>query len=226
MTASICDETEALTELTRTLQVSVAGADKTAIELEIRNTVREFCTRSNAWVTFYATTTKKDKEFYDITPVDGQADVSTVIAVSIEGRPIAGWSGSYMPQTYGRRASHYITNPEELVENSINTLKLGSVYITDTEKEMVVTMALRPKNGLLYLPNMLGFDYFDVLAAGAMARMLLHVNRPYSDPAGASFKRQEFLSGLTRAREKTQARFSKLTIPWTYPQVAPGRRYR
>lgn len=215
----------AIAQLVTAIQVSIAGAEKAAIELELRHAIREFCVRSNAWTSFIQLTTKAGKTLYSLSPPDNEAEISTIIAVTVDGRAVAGWSGDYLPNSSQNAGPHYITNPSKLVESTINTLQLDSSYTTVADKALVITASFRPRRDLLFIPDMLGFDFFDVLQAGCEARLKRHAGRPYSDMDDAYTQRRYFMAGLTRAREKTAARFGKLTIPWVYPQAAPGRRY-
>jgi hypothetical protein len=212
--------------MVETMQVVFTGSAKEAIELELRNAIREFCVRTNAWTIFERLTLVKDKQIYSISPTDDNAVITTIIAVAIGGRPVQGWSGDYLPPENLRNLSGYVTNPDPLIEDEINTVRLGSSYVGNIDQSFIVTMACRPKRDRLYIPDMLGFDFFDTIVEGATARMHEHINRAYTDADGAYRKRRQFMAGLTRARQKTKNRFSKLATPWAFPQTAPGRRYR
>ncbi len=224
--AVTCTTSDSIDQLVESLQVTFAQADKVAIELELKHTIREFCVRSHAWTTFLSLQIKEGVTVYGITPDENEADVCLVIAVAVDSRPVPGWSGDYLPPTSRGFFSRYTTNEDKLVADQITEITLNSNFVTDVEKSLVVTLALRPKPGLLFIPDMLGFDFFDVLLSGASARLYSHTNRPYTDLEAAKIDRRVFLAGLVLAREKTKARFGKLTSPWIYPQMAPGRRYR
>ncbi len=224
--AVVCSTSDSIDQLVESLQVTFASADKAAIELELKHTIREFCVRSHAWTTFLSLQIKEGVTVYGVTPEENEAEVCLVIAVAVDGRPVAGWSGDYLPPSNRRNGVDYVTNEDKLVTDQITEITLGSTFVSDVNKSLVVTLALRPKRTLLFIPNMLGFDFFDTLLSGTSARMQNHTNRPYTDSEAAKFNRREFLSGLVIAREKTKARFGKLTPPWVYPQMAPGRRYR
>jgi len=221
-----CTTSDSIDQLVESLQVTFSTAAKEAIELELRHTIREFCVRTHAWTTFLILQIKAGVTVYGITPEENEAEVCLVIAVAVDSRPVAGWSGDYLPPPNRGDGPKYITNEDRLITDQITEITLDSNYVADTNKSLVVTLALRPKKKLLFIPDMLGFDFFDTLLSGASARLQLHTNRPYTDPEGARINRREFQAGLVIAREKTKARFGKLTVPWVYPQMAPGRRYR
>jgi len=223
--ATTCTATDSVNQIVETLQVRFSSVDKDALELELRNCLREFCTRSNAWTAFRATPIKSGVSIYNISPDDANAEICTILAVAVDGRPIGGWSGDYLPPAH-RINTDYIINPDKMVAKRLSTIRLDSTYTTDANKEFIITVAQRPRRGFLFIPDMLGFDHFDTIIAGTAARMMEHTNRPYTDSDAAYRARRQFMSGLTRAREKTLARFGKLAAPWTYPQQAPGRRYR
>ena len=221
-----CTTSDSIDQLVESLQVTFSSAAKEAIELELRHTIREFCVRTHAWTTFLSLQIKEGVTVYGITPEENEAEVCLVIAVAIDSSPIAGWSGDYLPSSNRRGGSSYVTNEDRLITDQITEITLDSTHVTDTNKSLVVTLALRPKKKLLFIPDMLGFDFFDTLLSGASTRLQSHTNRPYTDPEGAKTNRREFLAGLVIAREKTKARFGKLTSPWVYPRMAPGRQYR
>jgi len=221
-----CSSSNSTDLLVESLQVTFSGAAKAAIELELKHTLREFCVRSHAWTTFLALKVKEGVTVYGITPDENQAEVCLVIAVAVDARPVAGWSGDYLPPPNRGDGPKYTTNEDKLIADKITEITLDASYVADVEKSLVVTLALRPKHNQLYIPDMLGLDFFDALLAGTAARLMGHVNRPYTDPDGARRNRRLFLAGLVIAREKTKTRFGKLSVPWVYPQMAPGRRYR
>ena len=226
-----CSTSDAIDELVESLQVTFSSAAKEAIELELRHTIREFCVRSHSWTTFLSIQIKEGVTVYGITPEENEAEVCLVIAVAVDARPVAGWSGDYLSPPNRGDGPKYTTNEDQLIGDQITEITLDANYVADTNKSLVVTLALRPRRNLLYIPNMLGFDFFDTLIAGAAARLQKHTNRPYSPATlinieAVKTNRRTFLAGLVLAREKTKARFGKLSIPWVYPQMAPGRRYR
>jgi hypothetical protein len=217
---------DSITELLKYLKVRFSSASDEALELELKATLRELCVRTNCWVIFNTVTTKSGKQTYDITPPANEGEVSTVLAVSIDGRPVAGWSGDYLPPDNQLLGPNYVTNVDSLISNKVSTVTLDSSYVTNADKTMIVTCALRPARNILFIPDMIGFDFFDTIIDGASARMKDHTNRPYTDATDAAFDRRKFVAGLVRVREKSEARYGKLTVPWVYPQQAPGRRYR
>jgi hypothetical protein len=226
MTVTVGRISDSIQQLQEALQVTLASAAPDALQMEIRHTLREFCVRTNAWTSFLELTLRSGVRTYSITPSEGNAEVSTILGVAIDGRPISGWSGDYLPGPTIVNGSLYVTNEDQMVQSKLSSINLDVTSVTDANKKLTVTLGLRPKRNVLFLPDMLGFDHFDTLYAGVMARMLRHTARPYTDFDQAKYHHRMFKAGLTLAREKTRARFGKLTPPWTYPQMAPGRRYR
>jgi hypothetical protein len=167
---------------------------------------------------------KTDQTVYSLAPPYNESEVSTVVSVTIDGRPVSGWSGDYLQPGSVLNGVSYITNPDKLIDSTVNTISIDPTA-AKTGSTMVVAVTLRPRRDLLFIPDMLGYDFFDTILEGVSARLQMHKGRPYSSASGADTAREKFLSGITRAREKTQARFGKLTVPWAYPQMAPGRRF-
>lgn len=211
-------------QLIQALQASVAGASLAALQLELFNAFREFCQRSNAWVAFDSQAYEQGVTDYSIFSPDARAQISTVLSVAIDGRPIVGWAGRYLPGDNSFQTGHLI-NPEKLIDSAVNSVRLPAGGYSGTTLQ--VGMALRPTLldlDNLYLPEMLAQEHFDTIRCGALARLLAHRGRPYFDREFSKENRRQFLSGLGRARQKTLVRFAQQPAPWRFPQQAPGRR--
>jgi len=218
------NRSDSVNDLIKTLRVQVAGAAPEAIELELENTLREFCTKTNVWIAELEQPINLDSTVYSITAYDNDSEVTAVLAVQVDGRPVSGWSGYYQkPDNVG---GAFEVNPDQLIQDTINTISLGVGQFSASSQTLGVTVALRPRRGTVNVPDMIGYGFFDVILDGAVSRLLQHPNRPYENLTAGRQRHRSYMAGLTRARVTTKSRFSQMAAPWAYPQAAPGRRYR
>ena len=110
---------DAINTLTNTLRVQISAVSPEAVELELANAIREFCVRTNAWVEHIDFPTQENTDLYSIDSLDNKGDVSAILAVTVDGRPISGWSGDYQPPD-NLFSNDYLTNPDQLTAKKIS----------------------------------------------------------------------------------------------------------
>ena len=93
----------------------------------------------------------------------------------------------------------------------------------DNERNGAVVLALKPKSLQVQLPYDIWTQWFETLLAGALYRLYLQPNKPYSDPKGAQLYAAQFRAGVASARALAQAHNVTGGSSWAYPYFARGR---
>ena len=179
------------------------------IDLQIRNTVREFLQKSLCWREVLKTKTLVGKTKYYLNPVDAYAIVSQVIEVTLDGVPLA-------------KPGHAINS-------------LGS-YIIENNKDLILThapkkaglplwigVALQMKPGITAIPDFVGQQYFDGIVSGTMARLHGENAKAYSSLERSDVERKKFLAEVVRARDAAAKMYTRGTSGWKFPYFASGK---
>lgn len=162
---------------------------------QVREAAREFCARTRIWT---------DKSFVsDILAGEGayglrapdQADIRCVLTVRFKGAPLAPLTPDQwrdLPEQTGLTPSHFIfTEP--------NAVRLFPIPLEDVPGALVVEAVLVPAVRSVSGPEFLLSKHGTTIAHGAMSRLMLMPERPWSDPKMGVFYEKKFEDGMAGA---------------------------
>lgn len=168
-------------------------------ENAIKRAVIEFC--AGSWIWKYlpdATSTVSGEAEYDLEPPAG-ADVSVVMHVALDGVQLTHksleWLDSELPRwrtTTGTPKYFSQVNSEQIV------LAPAPDYgVTDG---LSMTLALQPSQTATGFPSWIGNQYFEDLANGAISKLMLMPNKPWTDLKTGADRRNSFQAAIANAR--------------------------
>lgn len=94
-------------------------------------------------------------------------------------------------------------DPVEYFESTAGRLGLYPAPKAALANALTVRAVLRPKRGTTQLEDMLFDNWVEVIAAGALVRILGTVGQAYSDQGEAARRQAEFLAGIARAKRES-----------------------
>jgi len=194
----------------------VRGCADEVVEFHLRQAAIEFCRRSQCWKQELPITTTADVTDYELVlPTD--AAVSLLLSISVL-------------DTDGIPNDEYdIVNATRGRDMTRNFIDGCFVYLSDDETTLTVQpppeddgmtllpyVSLKPTQTSAGLPDFIANQHTDVIAAGALARLLAMPKTGWRDPAEAAVQRAKFLGdtgsasvvasrGRARARVRTKA---------------------
>ncbi len=168
-------------------------------ENAIKRTVIEFCAASWIWKYLPDTiTTLAGEWFYDLEPPTG-ADVAVVMHVALDGVPLTHrtleWLDVELPRwrtTTGTPKYFSQVDSEQIL------LAPGPNY--GVTNGLSMTLALQPSQSATGFPSWIGNQYFEDLANGAIARLMIMPNKPWTDLINGAARRAAFEAGMNNAR--------------------------
>lgn len=201
-----------------TLLGSLPGASLPAVKLQFWNTARDFYRRSRAWrETMGAFTLRAGQPRVPLSPVDQNAEVCFLEAVTIEGAPLylrVGSSLEFFAEGLapGMPRSVMLEDPHSL----ILTPPPDQTY----ERALRIEVSVQPRRGSEALPEFAATHHFRALEVGTMGRLLAQANKPWSDVASSVQLLRTFEVELARARNNAECGYGKEALRWRYHNAA------
>lgn len=180
-------------------------------EQAIKRAVIEFCRES--WVWRYIPDTQDVVAGlleYDLEPPQG-ADVVAVLDVQVNNVPVTSRTIEMLNQEFpGWRTTSKTTKHFTQVDTSqILLAPLPEVGIT---AGLSMTLALQPKLTATSFPSWIANQYMERLADGAVGRLMLMSNKPWSDPANGADHRRRFEAAIANARNDAASALGRAPV--------------
>lgn len=181
--------------------------------MAIRDAANDFCTRTRLW-RFEDSFTVSSNEAEAITTPDGSVllDLELVKFDGVDLLPkTTAWLDAH---ERGWREGLLTGTPRYITQLDMNTLRL----VPGQAGTVAISAWLKPADDCLDLPDFLGDQFRECIAFGALARILLIPNQPYTNPQMAQTMMGGFEAkvnslsvagsrGQQRARTRTTATY-------------------
>lgn len=135
---------------------------------------------------------------YDLEPLPG-TDIATVIAAEHNNVPLdpkaIEWLNKEIP---GWRTTR--NTPKYFTQVDTEQIILAAVPEASIASGLTLTLALQPAQNSTGMPKWIVNQYLYVLADGAMARLMLMPNKPWTDLATGQDRRSKFEAAIANAR--------------------------
>jgi hypothetical protein len=188
--------------LLNSLRMQLAGATDSAIQLELWNTVDDFCRMGWAW-----------RETLEIELTEGVVQY-TIPAINAEG--VAVLNVAHPTFDIGSPIFEY----GKLTLTTAPT----AADIGDTPV-MFVTMALAPQNRDVtdmeaLIPFDMWIEHYQAFLKGTLARMMAQASKPYSNANLARFHLRDYNGYRAEAKRKAETGGDRLAQRWRFPRFA------
>ena len=173
-------------------------------EYAIKRACIDFC--AGSWLWQYLPDpidVEAGEAFYDLEPETG-ADVSAVMDVAHNNVPIKAksiaWLDANLP---GWRTTPAV--PKFYTQVDTDQIILAAVPDSNITNGLTMTLALQPSQTAVGLPKWIFNQYMYVLAEGAIARLMLMPNKPWTDLQNGAAKDSAFRGAIANARASAVA---------------------
>lgn len=164
------------------------------IEARIRDSIIDACERANIWrwehPEIQLIAGQRD---YDLMTPTADTLVHSVIGVSRNGLPVSGDDGV---TTHGDVGGRGFTISER-GQISLLTTPLPS----QTPQCMELLISIKPSRTTLEVPAVLVRDYYQLIRYGALARAMMMVNRPWTNPEVGKEMEKQYEFALGKAKQ-------------------------
>lgn len=168
-------------------------------ENAIKRSVIEFCAGSWIWKHLPDSVgVVAGENAYDLEPLPG-TDVTTVLAAELDGVPLAPkdipWLNREIPRwrTVAARSKYFTQVDTEQVI-------LAALPDANITAGLTLTLALQPSRSAVSFPKWIFNQYLYVLAEGAISKLMMMPNKPWTDIQNGADRRSKFEAGIANAR--------------------------
>ena len=181
-----------------------ADPSEPVTEYAIKRACIDFC--AGSWIWQYMPDpidVLAGEAYYDLEPEQG-ADVSVVMDVQhnlvpLTAKPLM-WLDKNVP---GWRTTQ--TVPKYYTQVDTDQIILAAVPDVDIAGGITMTLALQPSQSSQGIPKWIFNQFMYALAAGAMARLMLMPNKPWTDLTLGAAHAANFQGAIANARATTMA---------------------
>lgn len=197
----------AINRLMANLRTQLPGALDATLKLEIFNTVHDFCVATSAWEEDQAFTTKIGKDVYEITAGSANEYITQLLSL-VRADPT---------DITGQRV---IPTPVPAVMSLPTQLKL--LTVPTIVERLVATYAVAPRptddmDEFPSLPESFWDKYNNALFEGALAKMMSHVAKPYSNERMGIYHGRRFVAAMSTHKVEKYNGMVRGGQNWTFP---------
>ena len=165
----------------------------------IKRAVIDFC--AGSWIWKYLAdpiSVQAGNAVYDLEPPTG-TDITTVMNVTCNGTPLANrttdWLDEEMPDWRTKRAT-----PRYFTQVDTETIILAPVPDYNVAQGLVMTLVLQPSQSATSFPKWIFNQYIYAICYGAVGKLMLMNQKPWTDLKTGDDKRKDFLEEIANAR--------------------------
>lgn len=184
---------------------SLPGCPEPSVIRAIRDAAIEFCNRSLIW--------RHEMEPIPVVKGIGDYELDVPRDANIAGfirvrhsdrvRPLELRTSDELDDMSPGWRTAYGT-PQFFVQHGKYGILLDRLPAETKRNVLSATIALKPSSAATTLPDVLYTDWKDQITDGARERLMVDVNRQWSDPARAEQSRMNFRAGIERAELKAR----------------------
>lgn len=168
-------------------------------ENAIKRSVIEFCAGSWVWRHLPdPLDVVAGENAYDLEPLPG-SDVASVLAAELDGVPLAPkdipWLNKEIP-----RWRTVAARPKYFTQVDTEQVILAAMPDANITAGLTMTLALQPSQAANGFPKWIFNQYLYVLAEGAIAKLMMMPNKPWTDIQNGADRRTKFEAGIANAR--------------------------
>lgn len=168
-------------------------------ENAIKRTVIDFCAAT--WIWKYLAdpvSILANEAFYDIETQSG-SDVAMVMSLTFNNEVLT----NQTPDWLDKNSSGWRTRretPRFYTQVDSEQVILAGVPDSNIPNGLVATVALQPSQKSVGFPGWIYVQYVDTLVSGALSRLMLMPNKPWTDLQNGADRRASFLMGIANTR--------------------------
>jgi len=168
-------------------------------ENAIKRSVIEFC--SSSWIWKYLPDpidVVSGENAYDLEPPPG-TDVTTVLSAELDGMPLEPKDIPWLDREIPRWRT-VSARPKYFTQVDTEQVILAALPDANITAGLTLTLALQPSQAATSFPKWIFNQYIYVLVDGALAKLMMMPNKPWTDIQNGADRRTKFEAGIANAR--------------------------
>jgi|APCry1669189369_1035219.scaffolds.fasta_scaffold05234_4 hypothetical protein len=172
----------------------------------------EFCETTQAFQERVSLKVKANVATYPLTSSEGSPGMVLGVTLGNE-RTVYPVYVDALTNVYGEQWKDQTGDPVMYLADDEDTLHLYPIPLNDDTGKM--TLALRPNRSDTDWDDRLYERYGEIIANGALSRLLLQTGTLWADMVGGAYRKKVFVQGMSKVRAKVQA---SITPAGIYPR--------
>lgn len=186
----------------------VPGATQEMALLEIKNTIIDFCEKSLILQTdLDPITTIPNLADYDLEP-DGDTLVVKIMKMWFKGVQLdpRALDEIYTPSAFNTRSGALVerSDPRFYYQKDARTFSLYPIPNVRDVSSITLRVALKPTRSAQTIDDLIFEEYAEIIGHGAITRLALSPDKPYSNNQQAQSRFALYTAGLNVARQRAQ----------------------
>lgn len=186
----------------------VPGCPDPMVERALCDAAIEFCELTQAFVQRATLRARNGRATYEVQSDDGIPGM--VQGVTLADRVLSPVFIEALTNRYGEEWQNHTGTPRHYLADNEDTLRLYP--IPEADETGTLTLTTRPGRADTQWDDRLYERYGEVVADGALARLLNQVSTPWAAPDLALQRRQRFMQGINKVRAKVASAYTPATI--------------
>jgi len=188
-----------------TVMSRLPGVTAPVVELELKNTLNEFFTRSTVWRDRLVMNIVEGIDEYEMVPNDAVSKILHILYADISEVPFR----------------YHILQPRTIVLKDTPTRDLVNAL------NIVVTLTLddsvcEDEDCDSFIPDFIYDYFFEAVLDGVLGRFYSIASRPWSNAQLAVLHQTRFRQGWAQARVQANASYTRGFAPWRFPRSFAG----
>lgn len=186
----------------------VPGATNEMALLEIKNTIIDFCEKSLILQTdLDPITTIPNISEYDLEPPSERLVVQIMKmwfkGVNLDPRAL---DEIYTPSAFNTRSGALVekSDPRFYYQKDARTFSVYPIPNVRDVASITLRVALKPTRSATTIDDLIYEEYAETIGHGAITRLALSPDKPYTNPNMAAARNALYLAGLNIARQRAQ----------------------
>lgn len=186
----------------------VPGATQEMALQEIKNTIIDFCEKSLILQTdLDPITTIPNISDYDFEPPNDRLVVKIMKmwfkGVNMDPRAL---DEIYTPSAFNTRSGALVerSDPRIYYQKDARTFSVYPIPNVKDVSAITLRVALKPTRSATTIDDLIYEEYAETIGNGAITRLALSPDKPYTSPGMASARNALYISGLNVARQRAQ----------------------
>ena len=186
----------------------VPGCTNEMALLEIKNTIIDFCEKSLILQTDHDPVSAVSGIMdYDLEPPRDYL-VTKIMKAWYKGQELDMESPDEIktPSVYNQNSGYLVNrgDPRYLLQKDARTFSVYPIPAESVKLSLTLRVALKPTRSATTIDDLIFEEYAETIGHGAISRLALSADKPYSDTKLATARNALYITGLNLARDRAQ----------------------
>jgi hypothetical protein len=183
------------------------------VEHEVRRAAQAFFEKTRAWhVTLAAVPVPAATSEVTIAPTDPEQSLVRVSQIWYDGKRLDPVTGDALAEHFGDDWQAHTGVPTAYTQETPAVIRLYPIPVDAALTGLVARVAVKPSETSTGLPDDLAVKFRDSLVTGAKGRLMMYVEKPWSNPKLGMKHESDFNAAIDKAHADAAVSFGKARI--------------